>query len=421
MNPLRKLIELRPKINKNSQNTDNDLIGYGQTYYDLGQNDCRKAFGSKQVFRACLAKVFQEFKERCRVNENEQERLSAPYKEKKSTLETELQKREVMLSLKEEAIENNIQQIVKLQSNISNVKANPENFGLDDVNKSPMVKFYIGLLVLLPITLYLIVFYMSASYSAFFKEFDTTQWTAAIFDAQALSKAYKDGWLEVVFVSTIPFAFMGLGYLIHMFQREKGLGKLKIALLFIVTFIFDAILAYQIDKKIYDIGKSILDPNFDLNYAFTSAQFWGIIFAGFVVYVIWGLVFDFVMEEYEEFDKINVYIRKWREEIANLKEDNKSTVEKINAIKTDIAGIKSDILSLQAKIDGFIFNVKKYKLFHTEYVKGWYMVVAEEIQLSADRKDKLLSECEEIEKEHLHDNQIGESDDFEHIIYSTKI
>ena len=160
----------------------------------------------------------------------------------------------------------------------------------------------------MPITIYLIVFYISASYSGFFKTFETTELSAAIFDAQALTKAIKDGWLESVFISTIPFAFMGLGYFVHMFQKEKRTGWIKILGLYIVTFIFDCILAYQIEKKIYDFEKTLNSPPFDLPIAFRKVEFWGIIFAGFVVYIIWGLVFDFIMKEYENFDKIKCFI-----------------------------------------------------------------------------------------------------------------
>ena len=68
-------------------------------------------------------------------------------------------------------------------------------------------------------------------------------------------------------------------------------------MLFVVTFLFDAILAYLIDEKIYNLNKRFEDPEFSLGYAIQDPSFWVIIFAGFVSYIIWGLVFDFVMKE----------------------------------------------------------------------------------------------------------------------------
>ncbi len=74
----------------------------------------------------------------------------------------------------------------------------------------------------------------------------------------------------------------------------------KIGMLFIVTFLFDAILAYLIEEKLYDLNKSLTDPPFSVSYALESPGFWVIIFAGFISYIIWGLVFDFIMHEHAD-------------------------------------------------------------------------------------------------------------------------
>lgn len=55
-------------------------------------------------------------------------------------------------------------------------------------------------------------------------------------------------------------------------------------------------------KKVYG------DPNFSISYALQSPSFWVIIFAGFVSYIIWGLVFDFVMKEHADRDEIRLFI-----------------------------------------------------------------------------------------------------------------
>ena len=96
------------------------------------------------------------------------------------------------------------------------------------------------------------------------------------------------------------------------------MSYIKITALFIITFIFDAILAYLIEMKIYEFNKTPDSPEFDLSIAINKVEFWGIIFAGFVVYIIWGLVFDFIMKEYDNIDKIKAFIRAKREAIENL-------------------------------------------------------------------------------------------------------
>ena len=189
--------------------------------------------------------------------------------------------------------EGKIEKIIK---EIDNIKENPRLVSGDSFAKT---SFWIGLVIIAFLTVYLFVFYSSAAYSAFFKDFtpDDTKITQAIFDAQAIGKAWTDGFTELIFILMIPAVFLGLGFLIHKFSEEKGFGKyLKISALVVVTFIFDFIIAYAIVKEIYNImigGLFQEMPPMDIAMAFKEVNFWIIIFAGFVVYIIWELVFSF--------------------------------------------------------------------------------------------------------------------------------
>lgn len=70
---------------------------------------------------------------------------------------------------------------------------------------------------------------------------------------------------------------LGLGYLIHMYGENKTkLNYFKVGVLFLTTFVFDVILAYQIEEKIYNLNKTFDSPPFDLSIAFTKIQFWGL-------------------------------------------------------------------------------------------------------------------------------------------------
>ena len=240
---------------------------------------------------------------------------------------------------------------------------------------------------MLPITLYLVVFYISASYSAFFKEFSNDSLTAAIFDADALTNSFKASWLEGILVITIPFVFMGLGYVIHMVQKVKGIKNIfRIIGLFITTFLFDALLAYQIEKKIYEFNKTTDSSPYNLDIALGEAEFWMIIFAGFVVYIIWGLVFDFVMKEFENIDKIRAYIRGQKEKLIDLDKLINEYINKVNDFRQQIIAIAGKIAELQSKIDGFVFPVKEYLHYHHQYKEGWFQAINTEIALPIRRK-----------------------------------
>lgn len=408
MSALKRLFTLKNNEPKTVEKSlDEDIKKVKLTFFESGYGSSKQSEGNHIVFKACLEEVYMDYKGKCREDENLQNKLKAPYKIEKGKAETELKKRNTAKGLIEESIKNYEDQIVTFTNEIAEVKHNPEKY-VEDVDKKPKAQFYLGLIVLIPITFYLLVFYMSASFSAFFKNFDTNELTAAIFDGKALTKAIEGGWLEGVFIMTIPFAFMGLGYLVHMFQKhKKWTSYLKIAILFVVTFIFDAILAYQIEKKIYDIERTPDSPLFDVSIAFSKVEFWGIIFAGFVVYIIWGLVFDFIMKEYDNFDKIKTFIRCKREDIKNCGINISKLINKLNPIKEEISGIEGKIDDLQRTIDGFIFSNKHYLTYHAEYVKGWYLAITDNFE-GLKKRDQLLSKCVEVEKELLKKHSIDD-------------
>ncbi len=387
------------------------------TYYQSGYGASIKASGEPVTFGVGLKNLYNSFENLCRKQLNEQKILKQPYKEEQEKQRTELKKRETAFSIYEDQrrqIESNIE---SRKFEMIDVKQNPEKYGID-VDKRPKAQFYIGLLILLPITIYLFVFYISASYSSFFKDFESGSLTAAIFDANALTKAIEDGWLEALFVGTIPFVFMGLGYLIHMFQKSKKIiSYVKLVALFILTFLFDVILAYLIEKKIFDFER-VLGENFSPSIAIQSVNFWGIIFAGFVVYVIWGLVFDFVMKEHEDVDKIKSFIRNKKEEIKNETIKKEVLMTKLDALKQEITTINGKVAELQAKIDGFVFPVKEYLHYHYQYKEGWYQAINEKLALPANAKDELRSNCEEVSKLHLTELSLSADMDYQNLIFT---
>jgi DNA repair exonuclease SbcCD ATPase subunit len=163
--------------------------------------------------------------------------------------------------------------------------------------------------------------------------------------------------------------------------------------------------------------KTLISPDFNLQIAFTSVAFWGIIFAGFVVYIIWGLIFDHVMKEYENIDKIKAFIRKLKEEKQYYLEKKKELTTVINQLKEEITEIKEKIKRLNSKIEGFIFPNRKYLHYHAEYVKGWYIAISEAIALPRPQKEELIEKCNKVAAEHLEKHQIT-NEDSEGVVYN---
>jgi len=417
---LKKNISERPEEIKNHTSEADDEVQVRVTYYQSGYGASKTALGQPNNFKACLENVYHSFENQCRKLKEEQLKLKQPYIEEKIRQESELKNTETALSIQNDRLLNAELKINNIKQDIANVKSNPESYGITDT-KQPHALFYIGLILLIPITIYLFVFYISATYSAFFKAFSDDSLTAAIFDAQSLNNALKEGWLEGVLIVTIPSVFLGLGYIIHMIQKGKGIkNNFRVAALFIITFLFDALLAYQIEKKIYEFNKTLDSPPYNLKIALGEAEFWMIIFAGFVVYIIWGLVFDLVMKEYENIDKIKGFIRTKQQELLQTEEIKSKIISDIDTIKQKISEIKGKILELQNKIDGFILNVKQYLHYHSQYKEGWFQAIAGELALPHHNKSKLIAECEEISNNHLASLDLI-NPQHQHIIYSQSV
>lgn len=419
METIKNLFSLKKQLPADQQNIekDNDEVQVRITYYQSGHGAALKANGNALTLKACLQNVYSSFEEQCRKLKEEQHKLKQPYIQDKAKQEGELRNAETALSIHQDKLNQQDLRIEALKQDIETVRSNPEKHGVTDT-KQPHALFYIGLLLLIPITIYLFVFYISATYSALFKVFSDDSLSTAIFDSQALNDAFSASWLEGVLVITIPTVFLGLGYIIHMMQKGKGIKNLmRLAGLFLITFLFDGLLAYQIEKKIYDFNKTPTTAPYNLKVAIGEAEFWMIIFAGFVVYIIWGLVFDFVMKEYENIDKIKAFIRTKQQELHRLGETRMQISTDIEQTKQLISIIKGKIEELQNKIDGFILNVKQYLHYHNQYVEGWLQAINGELVMSDAKKHEMLNNCAMAAEEHLKELDLLKPQ-HQHLIYS---
>ncbi len=405
-----------------------------RTYHESGYRDSSRTSGNHSTLSICLDAVYSRFQNEEKEMVEKQQKLKESYVNEQKNRETEIKALTVSAETKEEQAKNKNIEIESHQQNAETLKAeildlprNPEKYNVK-ATRGASAKFWIGAILLVPITLYLATFYISTSYSAFFKTFDAKSTIIqSVLDANAWTKAWADGFIEVSFVTLIPFVFLGLGFLIHMFGENKTkVNYVKLGLLFVVTFIFDAILAYEIESKLYELNKTFESPPFDLKIAFTKNQFWGIIFAGFIVYIIWGLVFDFVMKEHREKDRI-----KNEQEIRQKKVE--FLTEKINALKKEIEDINANIGSikesviktrgrieeLQNIIDGVIIPTKDYKMYASEYVQGWITFIGEKIAVSRTEKQTMIDSCIDTYTSNL--DTVGANDNNQNLVYLSSL
>jgi len=419
MGLLKKLTELTSSQNGKMDIVKPEAIEKEKlTYHEDGYNRSKACQGIGHNLEISLDTIYQKFENKCKVDNHEQEHLKQPYVTEQKGKKTALLNKIEELEKTESNVAKVNEDIEKLNQDCRTVKTHPDKFFVD-IDKKASAKFWIGMSFLLPLAAYIFVFYVSTSFSAFFREFDPgISLFQGMFDPKALSKAYEASILELCFVLFIPFVFFALGYLIHMFQEKRGIvSKLKIASLFIITFLFDAILAYLIDEKLYNLNKTFDSDAFNIAIAFQSVSFWLIIFAGFVSYIVWGLVFDFVMKEHADRDKIKSFIKEKKEAIFEKEKVLSKLKDKIEKVDDEISKLKIRISELQNIIDGLILPVMNYKALSAEYFQGWLQYISAELALGKNEQDTKLLECSAVYDKHISSLEL-DTDTYQNKVYT---
>lgn len=350
----------------------------GQTYDDWGFDMAKKHHGNANAFQSCWALVKEHYVKTERNNTTKQDEDIQKSKAEIEKIGVKKRQAERTIEYIKQKIDDITQEIEKLRKDIFRIKENPKS--VLDKDKASNLNFIIGLIILIGLSLYLFAFYSSASYSAFFKDFtpNDNKIATAIFDAQAVPNAWKDGFMEFIFIMCIPLVFMGLGFLIHKFQQIKSkIATLKIITLVVITFIFDFILAYGITREIYKIERMAdpegIMPPYSVSLAFENIHFWIIIFAGFVVYLVWGFVFDFTMETYEKLNSVKSFIKSKESEITHLQGNIKEKQTEIDEQKKLIHQLELEEMPHLEIVNGnkVMMNWSRFYVCVGEFTNGW--------------------------------------------------
>jgi hypothetical protein len=250
-----------------------------------------------------------------------------------------------------------------------------------EVNKEAKIKLILGIVILVPLTLYLFLFYSSTFYSAFFKQWGGDSSLSvfnSMFDPHALSMAFDTSVTELCFVLSAPVIFLGLGFSLHFFSIQKERTKyFKMASVLCITFIFDAILAYMIGKHLHEmeiiIGSKPLGSIYGFHEALTDINTWAVIFCGFIVYIIWGIVFDMSMTAYNQLDLNKINSRMIDKKIQELylqinedKQQEKTLNDRINECNNNISSLTAQISNLDTFIDKGSIRTEM-----TNFFSGW--------------------------------------------------
>lgn len=344
-----------------------------ETYNHWGKRICAMVDGSSLTLKAYLQKIYIDIYQKqagdVNLQKEEHQKIQTQIVQKRNDI-AYLDKQLNDSKQREQDMKN---EISKLDNDESELKSK-----VYEVNKEAKIKLILGLVILLPLTLYLFLFYSSTFYSAFFKDFGANANVLnSMFDAEALKKALEASVTELAFVLCAPIIFMGLGFCLHFFAIQKSWKKyVKMGAILLITFVFDAILAYMIGKHLHEmeviIGTAALDSKYGFSEAISDINTWAVIFCGFIVYIIWGVVFDMTISAYNQLDLNREKRKQIDAKKKKLKADIASEQQDQNKLNNQIKNEKNNITQLEGELKKtIIINKSTIHLEMTNFFTGW--------------------------------------------------
>lgn len=362
-----------PEQNKIPQMQNPNNRREGETYHHWGLRVCAIADGDSLTLKPYLHNVYNYIYREQVENKEKQE-------EERRKIQCRIEQNRNDIEHLNQQLNGSKQKQEDKKAKISTLNAEKQALRNKAfvVNKNAKLKLIIGLVILVPLTFYLFLFYSSTFYSAFFKDFGASANVLnSMFDAEALSKALETSVTELCFVLCAPVIFMGLGFCLHFFTIQKSWTKyFKIAAILCITFVFDAILAYMIGKHLHEmeviIGTAELNSTYGLSEAVSDINTWAVIFCGFIVYIIWGIVFDMTISAYDQLDLNKININAINEQIKTLESEIDEEKQREQDFNNQINAHNNDISKLTSEMSNtIIIDKAAIRTEMTNFFTGW--------------------------------------------------
>ncbi|MEQ9375727.1 MAG: hypothetical protein RIG68_11145 [Imperialibacter sp.] len=258
---------------------------------------------------------------------------------------------------KEKTIENHRNDLLNIREARANdsEKLKEESFSV--------FKFSINLVILAALSVYLFFFYVSAAFKALYVDFEgiaesiaAGSGTGSIMpNAAELAEAIQYNFMLIL----VPFVFYAFGWAFHVLLEMKGNRKFVFLFgLICVTFAVDFLLAMIIHTNT-ETAKELMGLN-TIPWM-VSPTFYIILFLGFLVYIIWSILLDSLLREWDKkhvTGNIKKIIAHLREDIVLMQAELIDTV----AIQMKISDYREDLATT------FSGNLTKYI---DQFSSGW--------------------------------------------------
>lgn len=254
---------------------------------------------------------------------------------------------------------------------------------------SPM-KFSLNLFILAMLSVYLFFFYVSASYKALYVDFEGIAASIAAGEGTGsimpgpyeLSEALQFNYLLLV----VPFVFYAFGWAFHVLLEIKGNSRfVLVGALIAVTFSVDFLLAMIISNN-NEMAKELM--GLPAVHWSQSPSFYIILFLGFLVYVIWSILLDSLIREWDKKEITN----NLKKIIKHLKGDITLLQDKLE----DTSFPKAQIANFREDLNTVMYgNLKRYV---DQFSSGWIAYLSPSPM--KETKEKCLALKKEVEDKH---------------------
>lgn len=342
----------------------------GKYYFEIGKAAALNAKAAAFALSPGLDGAYAEFQKREknftkeRIAQYESEIQAILIEEGKS--EGELEKVIVQKQLKDDDIEDKKAELQRVRS--GEVQANT-------------LPFIIATLIIVLLTLYLFMFYASTGYSAFFGIPSTL--IGGFLAPTVFEDAAIEGNGALIFIILFPIVFLAMGYVVHTFLEKKQYLALSAVLAF--TLAFDVFMAYKIAKNAHDIlfasGQTTVP--WEASMAYEDVNFYIVIAAGFVVYVIWGYLLNHVIHQWYALQPDQVKqaeIEKVRNQILKLTTEASEFSNTITLLRTSLHNLDQNRSEIERKCailraGGIVIDITALKGMVGEFVGGWCFTI----------------------------------------------
>jgi cell division septum initiation protein DivIVA len=246
--------------------------------------------------------------------------------------------------------------------------------------------FVIGAFITLLLTMYLFVFYSSSGYSAFY---GIKPGSLGFINPNVFSDAMNKGGGVIALIILFPVIFLAMGFYIHVaIENNKKLNAENkpskygiISGLLLITLIADIFIGYKISQGVHtnEFNAGLTNETWKFNMIFSDINFYLVLVLGFVVYVVWGFLLNFVLSHSylkTESEKVKLMIENVNNKIADKRKELSDIVSKIHKYESDIITCESKIQEKEKDIIGYEngvipINVASLKGSVGEFMGGW--------------------------------------------------